>query len=132
MGLFTKIFGTRSQREIRQIQPTVDKILGMEDAYKHLSEAELKAKTAEFKDRLAKGETLDDLLPEAFATVREAADRVLGLRPYPVQLMGGKGYMKEGCVEKCFRDIKAYCIFEGTNQIQKMVISGAVLSGQGH
>ena len=89
MGLFTKIFGTRSQREIRQIQPTVDKILGMEDAYKHLSEAELKGKTAEFKDRLAKGETLDDLLPEAFATVREAADRVLGLRPYPVQLMGG-------------------------------------------
>ena len=89
MGLFTKIFGTRSQREIRQIQPTVDKILGMEDAYKHLSEAELKAKTAEFKDRLAKGETLDHLLPEAFATVREAADRVLGLRPYPVQLMGG-------------------------------------------
>ena len=89
MGLFTKIFGTRSQREIRQIQPTVDKVLGMEDAYKHLSEAELKAKTAEFKDRLAKGETLDDLLPEAFATVREAADRVLGLRPYPVQLMGG-------------------------------------------
>ena len=89
MGLFTKIFGTRSQREIRQIQPTVDKILGMEDAYKHLSEAELKAKTAEFKDRLAKGESLDDLLPEAFATVREAADRVLGLRPYPVQLMGG-------------------------------------------
>ena len=89
MGLFTKIFGTRSQREIRQIQPTVDKILGMEDAYKHLSEADLKAKTAEFKDRLAKGETLDDLLPEAFATVREAADRVLSLRPYPVQLMGG-------------------------------------------
>ena len=89
MGLFTKIFGTRSQREIRQIQPTVDKILGMEDAYKHLSEADLKAKTAEFKDRLAKGEPLDDLLPEAFATVREAADRVLGLRPYPVQLMGG-------------------------------------------
>ena len=89
MGLFTKIFGTRSQREIRQIQPTVDKILGMEETYKHLSEAELKAKTVEFKDRLAKGETLDDLLPEAFATVREAADRVLGLRPYPVQLMGG-------------------------------------------
>ncbi len=89
MGLFTKIFGTRSQREIRQIQPTVDKILGMEETYKHLSEAELKAKTAEFKDRLAKGETLDGLLPEAFATVREAADRVLGLRPYPVQLMGG-------------------------------------------
>ncbi|MDY2809340.1 MAG: preprotein translocase subunit SecA, partial [Candidatus Faecousia sp.] len=89
MGLFTKIFGTRSQREIRQIQSTVDKILGMEETYKHLSEAELKGKTVAFKDRLAKGESLDDLLPEAFATVREAADRVLGLRPYPVQLMGG-------------------------------------------
>ena len=99
MGLFTKIFGTRSQREIRQIQPTVDKILGMEDAYKHLSEAELKAKTAEFKDRLAKGETLDDLLPEAFATVREAAARVLGLRPYPVQLMGGISQHQGGIAE---------------------------------
>ena len=83
MGLFTKIFGTRSQREIRQIQPTVDKILGMEDAYKHLSEAELKAKTAEFKDRLAKGETLDDLLPEAFATVRRQRTGCWACGPIP-------------------------------------------------
>ena len=89
MGLITKLFGTRSEREIKKIAPIVDKILSMEAEYKALSEEELKAKTAQFKERLAKGETLDDLLPEAFAAVREAADRVLGMRPYPVQLMGG-------------------------------------------
>ena len=89
MGLFSKIFGTRSQRELKKIQPTVDKILALEPEYKALSEEALKAKTAQFKERLAQGETLDDILPEAFATVREAADRVLGMRPYPVQLIGG-------------------------------------------
>ena len=89
MGLFSKIFGTRSQRELKKIQPTVDKILALEPEYKALSEEALKAKTVQFKERLAQGETLDDILPEAFATVREAADRVLGMRPYPVQLIGG-------------------------------------------
>ena len=89
MGLFTKLFGTRSEREIKKIQPTVDKILSMEEEYKNLTEEQLKGKTQQFKDRLAAGETLDDILPEAFATVREAADRVLGMRPYPVQLIGG-------------------------------------------
>ena len=89
MGLFDKIFGTRSQREIKKIQPTVDKILALENEYKNLSEDALKGKTAEFKNRLSQGETLDDILPEAFAAVREAADRVLGMRPYPVQLIGG-------------------------------------------
>ena len=89
MGLFDKLFGTRSQREIKRLQPTVDKILALENEYKNLSEDALKGKTAEFKARLANGETLDDLLPEAFAAIREAADRVLGMRPYPVQLIGG-------------------------------------------
>ena len=89
MGLITKLFGTRSEREIKKIAPLVDKILALEEEYKALSEEALKAKTAQFKERLAKGETLDDLLPEAFAAIREAADRVLGMRPYPVQLMGG-------------------------------------------
>ena len=89
MGLITKIFGTRSQRELKKIQPTVDKILSLEEEYKALSEEELRGKTAVFKQRLAAGETLDDLLPEAFAAIREAADRVLGMRPYPVQLIGG-------------------------------------------
>jgi len=89
MGLFTKIFGTRSAREIKKIQPLVDKILALEEEYKALSEEELRGKTAVFKERLAQGETLDQLLPEAFAAIREAADRVLGMRPYPVQLIGG-------------------------------------------
>ena len=89
MGLITKLFGTRSSREIKKIQPLVDKILALEEEYKALSEDALRGKTAQFKERLQKGETLDDLLPEAFAAVREAADRVLGMRPYPVQLIGG-------------------------------------------
>ena len=89
MGLFTKVFGTYSQRELKSIYPIVDKITALEDEYRQLTDAELQAKTPEFKERLANGETLDDLLPEAFATVREAADRVLGMRPYPVQLVGG-------------------------------------------
>ena len=89
MGIFSKIFGTRSEREIKKIRPIVDKILALEEEYKALSEEALRGKTGEFKDRLAKGETLDDLLPEAFAAIREAADRVLGMRPYPVQLIGG-------------------------------------------
>ncbi|MGM9668467.1 MAG: preprotein translocase subunit SecA [Faecousia sp.] len=89
MGFLTKMFGTRSDREIRKIRPLVDRILSLEAEYRALSEEELRGKTALFKDRLAKGETLDDLLPEAFAAIREAADRVLGMRPYPVQLIGG-------------------------------------------
>ncbi len=89
MGLFTKLFGTRSQREVKSLTPIVDKIEGLEDAYRKLSDHELRAKTDEFRARLANGETLDDILPEAFATCREAADRVLGLRPYRVQLIGG-------------------------------------------
>ena len=89
MGLFEKLFGTRSQRELKKIQPTVDKILALEEPYRQLSEEALRGKTAEFKQRLAGGESLDDLLPEAFAAIREAADRVLGMRPYPVQLIGG-------------------------------------------
>ncbi len=89
MGLFTKVFGTYSQRELKSIYPIVDKITALEDAYKALTDAQLQAKTPEFKARLQNGETLDDILPEAFAAVREAADRVLGMRPYPVQLVGG-------------------------------------------
>ena len=89
MGLITKIFGTRSQREIKKLQPIVDRILSMEEEYGALSEEALKAKTQEFKERYQNGEDLDDLLPEAFAAIREAAWRVLGMKPYPVQLMGG-------------------------------------------
>ena len=89
MGLITKIFGTYSERELKRILPIVSKIEALEDEYRALSDADLQAKTAEFKSRLAQGETLDDILPEAFATCREACDRVLGMRPYRVQLIGG-------------------------------------------
>ena len=89
MGLFDKIFGTRSQREVKKLQPLVNKVLALENEYSNLSEEDLKGKTAIFKERLAKGETLDDILPEAFAAIREAAWRVLGMKPYPVQLIGG-------------------------------------------
>ena len=89
MGLMKTLFGDYSSRELKSIYPIVDKIEAMADEYKAMTDAQLQAKTTEFKERLANGETLDDILPEAFATVREAADRVLGLRPYRVQLVGG-------------------------------------------
>ena len=89
MGLIQKIFGDYSSRELKSITPIADKIEAMADEYKAMSDAQLQGKTQEFKDRLQNGETLDDILPEAFATVREASERVLGLRPYRVQLVGG-------------------------------------------
>ena len=89
MGLMKKLFGDYSSRELKAIYPIVDKIEALEDDYRAMTDAQLQAKTAEFKERLANGETLDDILPEAFATAREAADRVLGMRPYRVQLVGG-------------------------------------------
>jgi len=89
MSLITKLFGTRSQRELKSIEPLVNKIEALEEEYKALTDAQLQAKTPELKERLAKGETLDDILPEAFAACREAAWRVLGMRHYRVQLIGG-------------------------------------------
>ncbi len=89
MSLFSKIFGTHSQHEVKRIMPIVDKIEALAPEFEKLSDEELKEKTQEFKDRLAAGETLDDILPEAYATVREASTRVLGMRHYKVQLIGG-------------------------------------------
>ena len=89
MGIFTKIFGSYSDRELKRITPIVDKIEALSGEYAALSDEELKAKTAQFKERLSQGETLDDILPEAFATAREAAWRVLGMKPFRVQLIGG-------------------------------------------
>jgi len=77
MGLMKSLFGDYSSRELKSIYPIVDKIEALADEYKAMTDAQLQAKTPEFKERLANGETLDDILPEAFATVREAADRVL-------------------------------------------------------
>ena len=89
MNILKKIFGTTSEKEVKRLEPTVQKIEALEEEYRHFTDAQLQAKTPEFKERLKNGETLDDILPEAFATCREAADRVLGLRPYRVQLIGG-------------------------------------------
>ncbi|MEI3228916.1 MAG: preprotein translocase subunit SecA [Lachnospiraceae bacterium] len=89
MNVFTKIFGTHSERELKRIYPIVDKIESYQDAMRALTDEQLKDKTKEFKKRLQDGETLDDLLPEAFATVREAAKRVLNMEHYRVQLIGG-------------------------------------------
>ena len=88
-AMLEKVIGSYSDRELKRVKPIVDKILALDEAYQKLSDKELTAKTGEFKERLAAGETLDDILPEAFATVREASDRVLGLKHYPVQLIGG-------------------------------------------
>ncbi|MBQ5905157.1 MAG: preprotein translocase subunit SecA, partial [Clostridia bacterium] len=89
MGFLKKLFGDYSSKEIKRIRPKVDKVLSYEDAYSKLTDSELKAKTNEFKDRLNGGETLDDILPEAFAVCREASWRVLGMKHFPVQIMGG-------------------------------------------
>ena len=89
MGLLKKLFGTSSEKELKAIRPIVDKIEALDGEYSKLTDEQLKAKTPEFKERIQNGESLDDILPEAFATCREAAWRVLGMKPYRVQLIGG-------------------------------------------
>ncbi|MBQ5674891.1 MAG: preprotein translocase subunit SecA, partial [Lachnospiraceae bacterium] len=89
MSALTRIFGTHSERELKRIYPIVDKVESYQKTMNALSDEELKGKTKEFKERLEKGETLDDLLPEAYATVREAAKRVLGMEHYRVQIIAG-------------------------------------------
>ena len=89
MSLLDKVFGTYSDREIKKIRPIMEKVLSLDSAMQKLTDEELRAKTDEFKGRVAGGESLDDILPEAFAVVREAADRVLGMKHFPVQILGG-------------------------------------------
>ena len=89
MGFLDKIFGTHSDHELKRIRPIADKVDALEEEYKKLTDAQLRGKTDEFRKRYQEGETLDDLLPEAFATMREAAWRVLGMRHYRVQVIGG-------------------------------------------
>ena len=89
MGIIQKLFGTHSEHELKRIYPIVDKIEALRPSMQALTDEELKAKTDEFKKRLADGQTLDDILPEAFATVREAAKRSIGMEHYRVQIIGG-------------------------------------------
>ena len=88
MSLIDKIFGSYSKKELARIEPIKQAVLDLDEEYSKLSEAELKGKTQQFRDRLEGGETLDDILPEALATCREAAFRVLGKKPFPVQIIG--------------------------------------------
>ena len=88
MGLIKSLFGDYSKREIKRIQPLCDKVLGLEETYRAMSEEELRAQTDKLRDRLQMGESTDDILPDAFAVCREACDRVLGMRPFPVQILG--------------------------------------------
>ena len=89
MGLFDKIFGTYSDRELKKIIPIVNKVMSYEKDFEKLSDEELRNKTFEFKEMLKNGKTLDDILPEAFAVVREASSRVLGMKHFREQIMGG-------------------------------------------
>ena len=89
MGLMQKLFGTHSEREIKLIRPVMDQVVALRPEMMKLSDGELREKTKEFRNRLEKGETLDDLMPEAYAVVREAARRVLDMEHYPVQILGG-------------------------------------------
>ena len=89
MNIIEKIFGTHSERELKRIEPIVDRIESMREQMMALSDEDLKARTKQFKDRLSAGETLDDILPDAYATVREAARRTLGMEHFRVQLIGG-------------------------------------------
>ena len=89
MGFLEKIFGSYSEKELKRIQPLVDKVLALEEQFRGMSDGELRDMTSRLKKRLQEGESLDDILPEAFAACREAADRVLQMRHFPVQIVGG-------------------------------------------
>ncbi|HAQ63223.1 MAG TPA: preprotein translocase subunit SecA, partial [Ruminococcaceae bacterium] len=89
MSLLTKIFGDYSSKELKRVKPIQQKVLALEEEYSKLTDEQLRAKTDEFRQRLAAGETLDDILPEAFATCREASWRVLNMKHFPVQIIGG-------------------------------------------
>ena len=89
MNILKSMFGNYSKRELKRIKPLCDKVLSLEDKYKAMSDSELKKQTDRLKDRLKGGETTDDILPDAFAVCREASDRVLGMRHFPVQVIGG-------------------------------------------
>ena len=89
MGLIKALFGDYSKREVKRVQPLCDQVLALEDKYRAMDEGELRGQTEKLRDRLGMGESLDDILPDAFAACREASDRVLGMRHFPVQIIGG-------------------------------------------
>ena len=105
--LLAKIFGTSHEREMKRIQPIVDQVNALEEKMKALTDDQLQAQTPKLRDRLAKGESLDDILPEAFATCREASQRVLGMRHYDVQIIGGY-VLHKGNIPENFTGMKSW------------------------
>mgnify|MGYP000803660299 CR=1 FL=1 len=99
MGLLKALFGNYSEKEIKRIKPMQEKVLALDEEYQKLTDDELRHKTDEFKERLSAGETLDDILPEAFAACREAASRVLGMKHFPVQVIGCLLYTSDAADE---------------------------------
>ena len=124
MNMFSKVFGSRSQREVKRIMPLVDKIESLRPEMQKLSDEELKGKTREFKKRLEEGETLDDLLPEAFAVVREAGKRVLGMEHFRVQLIGGiiLGYIWQLLLNGVLAHWGKTLTYSGTYGLMGMII----------
>ena len=123
-NFFTKIFGTHSSHELKKIYPIADKVEALEEQFRKLSDEELRAKTDEFKKRYQDGETLDQLLPEAFATCREASWRVLGMRHYRVQIIGGIILMVPGVAfTNAIRDMVDSDYISGSVRMLDAVIS---------
>ncbi len=122
-SILKKVFGTSSDRDYKRLKPTMDAILALEPRFTAMTNAELRAQTGHFKQRLAEGETLDDLLPEAFAVVREAAKRVIGLRPFDVQMLGASVLHNGGIAEMMTG--------EGKTLVATMPLYLNALSGRG-
>ena len=137
MGVMKMLFGNYSKRELKRIQPICDQVLALEDKYKAMSDSELQAQTPALKERLAKGETLDDILPDAFAACREASARVLGMRHFPVQIIGGIALHKQYCPIAMSRTINTnttrHYLFRKASFFQLHLVSGngMVLSTNG-
>ena len=117
MSLAEKLFGSFSDRELKKINPITKKVLALETKYQPMSDAELQAQTPALKERLANGETLDDILPDAFAVCREAAWRVLGMKHFPVQIMGGIAVASEHRINRIWRDLRVDRISGGTDEM---------------
>ena len=122
LNWFSGFFGASDEKKLKEFSAVIDSINQLEPQMQKLSDEELQALTSTFKKRLAEGSTLDEILPEAFAAVREASVRTIGLRHFDVQLLGGMGYVNDSPTGRLLRDAKLYEIGAGTSEIRRMLI----------